>query len=381
MLTITDALLNVVGKVALAARSRPAAGLLTAVAVVYLYRLTKQRKRKAPSLRATFGGPTRFCNSLLGFVPQSLEQAVSTFEILADAYGDAYAMRFMGRDCLILTDGKLIREVFRKRPHSYVRTFNKDKIVRQLQKTARQSDNRIVWEPRKSFVPVVFDCLFICVFGKDFHLVNPDGLSISGESQAITDAMKDLASSTDYILTHAVHSIMTQDCFPWNLHPMIKKFHSGLKLLGKFGEDLAAERRAEKESTSRVDLLSKLLHLGKEDLQGNLLTFFIAGSDSTVLAMSWCLYYLCVYPDVQTRARAEVDLLGHDPETRDDLDNLSFIESCLIESIRLQPALAVLGHEAITEVSVGGKKVAPGTRVIALLRKHLRTSAGGGSLF
>ncbi|KAF4687759.1 hypothetical protein FOZ60_003514 [Perkinsus olseni] len=425
MLTITDALLNVVGKVALAARSRPAAGLLTAVAVVYLYRLTKQRKRKAPSLRATFGGPTRFCNSLLGFVPQSLEQAVSTFEILADAYGDAYAMRFMGRDCLILTDGKLIREVFRKRPHSYVRTFNKDKIVRftgmlttegeewkrnrrlgapafnaanaaamvpgdalvakrfvrQLQKTARQSDNRIVWEPRKSFVPVVFDCLFICVFGKDFHLVNPDDLSISGESQAITDAMKDLASSTDYILTHAVHSIMTQDCFPWNLHPMIKKFHSGLKLLGKFGEDLAAERRAEKESTSRVDLLSKLLHLGKEDLQGNLLTFFIAGSDSTVLAMSWCLYYLCVYPDVQTRARAEVDLLGHDPETRDDLDNLSFIESCLIESIRLQPALAVLGHEAITEVSVGGKKVAPGTRVIALLRKHLRTSAGGGSLF
>ncbi|KAF4721119.1 hypothetical protein FOZ63_016350, partial [Perkinsus olseni] len=158
-------------------------------------------------------------------------------------------------------------------------------------------------------------------------------------------------------------------------------FHSGVHRLSEFGEDLAAERRAEKESTSRVDLLSKLLQLNKEDLQGNLVTFFVAGSDTTALSMSWCLYYLCVYPDLQARARAEVDLLGHDPETSEDLDNLPFIGSCLIESIRLQPAFIALGHEAITEVSVGGKKVAPGTKVVTLLRKHLRSSAEGGSLF
>ncbi|KAF4716158.1 hypothetical protein FOZ62_019831, partial [Perkinsus olseni] len=158
-------------------------------------------------------------------------------------------------------------------------------------------------------------------------------------------------------------------------------FHSGVRRLSEFGEDLAAKRRAEKESTRRVDLLSKLLHLNKEDLQGNLVTFFVTGSDTTALSMSWCLYYLCVYPDLQARARAEVDLLGHDPETSEDLDNLPFIESCLIESIRLQPAIAVLGHEAMTEVSVGGKKVAAGTMVLTLLRKHLRTSAGGGSQF
>ncbi|KAF4740243.1 hypothetical protein FOZ62_006550 [Perkinsus olseni] len=331
----------------------------------------------------------------------------------------------MGQDCLILTDAKLIREVLRKRPDSFVRAFNKDKLlsfsgvlategeewkrhrrlgapafnaanaatmvpgdalvakrfVRQLQKSVRQNDNRIVWEPRKSFLPAVFDCLCICVFGKDFRLVNPDDLPITDGSQGITEAIEDLTSGADHILTRVVHPVMARDRFPWNLHPMIKKFHSGVHRLSEFGEDLAAERRAEKESTSRVDLLSKLLQLNKEDLQGNLVTFFVAGSDTTALSMSWCLYYLCVYPDLQARARAEVDLLGHDPETSEDLDNLPFIGSCLIESIRLQPAFIALGHEAITEVSVGGKKVAPGTKVVTLLRKHLRSSAEGGSLF
>ncbi|KAF4733834.1 hypothetical protein FOZ63_013807, partial [Perkinsus olseni] len=203
----------------------------------------------------------------------------------------------------------------------------------------------------------------------------PDG------SQGIIGAIEDLTTGADHILTRVFHPIMARDRFPWNLHPMIKKFHSGLRRLSEFGEDLAAERRAEKESRSKVDLLSKLLHLDKEDLQGNLATFFVAGSDTTALSVSWCLYYLCLYPGVQARARAEVDLLGHDPRTSDDLGNLPFIACCLLETIRLQPAFVALGHHATTEVSVGGKKVPPGTTVVTLLRKHLRTAAGGGSLF
>ncbi|KAF4687758.1 hypothetical protein FOZ60_003513 [Perkinsus olseni] len=440
MSTITD-VLNIVDKVALAASSRPVAYLLTVAAAVSLFRLVKHRKRKAQSLCATFGGPTRFCNSLLGFVPESIQHSCSTLEILADTYGDAYAMRIMGRDCLILTDAKLIREVFKKRPYSYARGFNEEKLfsvsgmlttegeewkrhrrlgapalnaanaaamvpgvalvakrfVRRLRELARQNDDRVVWEPPKSVLPMIFDSLCICLFGKDFHLENPNDTLAPDGSQGITEAIEDLTSGADHILTRVVHPVMARDRFPWNLHPMIKKFHSGVRRLSKFGEDLAAKRRAEKESTRRVDLLSKLLQLNKEDLQGNLVTIFVTGSDTTTLSISWCLYYLCVYPDLQARARAEIDLLGHDPETSEDLDNLPFIESCLIESIRvvrylqlpglswiydqLQPAIAVLGHEAITEVSVGGKKVAAGTMVLTLLRKHLRTSAGGGSQF
>ncbi|KAF4742908.1 hypothetical protein FOZ62_018873 [Perkinsus olseni] len=60
MSTITD-VLNIVDKVALAASSRPVAYLLTVAAAVSLFRLVKHRKRKAQSLCATFGGPTRVC--------------------------------------------------------------------------------------------------------------------------------------------------------------------------------------------------------------------------------------------------------------------------------------------------------------------------------
>ncbi|KAF4743874.1 hypothetical protein FOZ63_015150, partial [Perkinsus olseni] len=157
---------------------------------------------------------------------------------------------------------------------------------------------------------------------------------------------------------------MTRNRFPWNLNPRIKKFYSSVERLKKFANDLAVQRRREGGELGRADLLDKLLQLEKNDLEGNLVTFIIAGSESTSVTLSWCLYYLSLYPEAQARARAEVDNLGRDPETNDDLEELPFVESCFLEALRIQPPVPLLAHITTVEVSVHGYKLPAGTPIL-----------------
>jgi len=53
--------------------------------------------------------------------------------------------------------------------------------------------------------------------------------------------------------------------------------------------------------------------LTDEEIVGNVKAFFIAGSESTAVIISWCAYHLCVSPDLQAAVQAEVDaVLGGD---------------------------------------------------------------------
>ncbi|KAF4734065.1 hypothetical protein FOZ62_024668 [Perkinsus olseni] len=87
-----------------------------------------------------------------------------------------------------------------------------------------------------------------------------------------------------------------------------------------------------------------------EDLIGLLCGFFFAGSETASAALAWCLYYFCLYPDIQTRARREVDTLGYDPGTNDDLEKLPFVESCILETLQLKPPAPVLVNDTTAKM-------------------------------
>ncbi|KAF4647483.1 hypothetical protein FOZ61_004108, partial [Perkinsus olseni] len=156
----------------------------------------------------------------------------------------------------------------------------------------------------------------------------------------IQQAMADALAGSDYAAGLRRFPWMTRDRFPWNLNPMIRKMHTGVKGLNRICDEIISSRRAEQQAAARGgrverrDLLDKLLHLDPVDLRGNLVTFLIAGSDTTAMTLSWCLYYLSLNPQFQTKARAEVDALGHDPKTIADLNRLSYVECCILEALR-----------------------------------------------
>lgn len=122
------------------------------------------------------------------------------------------------------------------------------------------------------------------------------------------------------------------------------------------------------------DLLSRLLHarddmdhtgMTDKQLRDECLTIFLAGQETTALALSWTWYLLATHPEAAARIYAEVDeVLGGRVPTIDDLHRLPEVEHALLESMRLYPPAFIVGREALADMELGGYFCPRGTTIL-----------------
>ncbi|MEZ5798924.1 MAG: cytochrome P450 [Paracoccaceae bacterium] len=111
------------------------------------------------------------------------------------------------------------------------------------------------------------------------------------------------------------------------------------------------------------------------ELRDNLLTFIVAGHETTALTLSWALYLCAFDQGVQDRARAEAQaVLGGRAATVEDLPHLALTRRIVDEALRLYPPAAFLSRTARAADELCGREVRPGDTVIlpiyALHRHH-----------
>ncbi|NNK15887.1 MAG: cytochrome P450, partial [Sulfitobacter sp.] len=112
--------------------------------------------------------------------------------------------------------------------------------------------------------------------------------------------------------------------------------------------DQAIEARAAAGHEGVPDLLDLLLEgedpktkrsMSTAELRDNLLTFIVAGHETTALTLAWAMYLVGFDQDVQDRARAEAQsVLQGRGCTGDDVENLPFIRMIIDETLRMYPA-------------------------------------------
>lgn len=111
------------------------------------------------------------------------------------------------------------------------------------------------------------------------------------------------------------------------------------------------------------------------ELRDNLLTFIVAGHETTALTLSWALYLCAFDPAVQSAARDEAQaVLGDRAATATDITALPLIRRIVDETLRLYPPAAFLSRTAQASDTLCGREVLPGDTVIlpiyALHRHH-----------
>lgn len=148
--------------------------------------------------------------------------------------------------------------------------------------------------------------------------------------------------------------------------------------------DQAIERRRAEGAKPVPDLLDLLLRaedpsthrqMNTAELRDNLLTFIVAGHETTALTLAWALYLCAFDPAVQEAARAEAQsALGDRPATAEDLPALPLTRQIVDEALRLYPPAAFLSRTAQTADTLLGREVKRGDTVIlpiyALHRHH-----------
>ncbi|MFD7708809.1 cytochrome P450 [Streptomyces sp. NPDC059785] len=99
--------------------------------------------------------------------------------------------------------------------------------------------------------------------------------------------------------------------------------------------------------------------LDAANIRNQVITFLIAGHETTSGAMSFALYYLAKHPAVLDLVRREVDALwgdAADPEpTFEDVGRLDFTRQVLNEALRLWPTAAAFGRQAREDTLLGGR--------------------------
>ncbi|MEV6682886.1 cytochrome P450 [Streptomyces erythrochromogenes] len=146
-------------------------------------------------------------------------------------------------------------------------------------------------------------------------------------------------------------------------------------MAGVVDEVIGARREA--GDTSTDDLLGLMLQaphprtgelLDLENVRNQVITFLIAGHETTSGALSFALHYLMGHPDVLARAQAEVDgLWGTDPDPEpspEDVGRLVYVRQILNEALRLWPTAAVFDREARHDTELGGHPVKAGARAL-----------------
>ncbi len=138
--------------------------------------------------------------------------------------------------------------------------------------------------------------------------------------------------------------------------------------------DAAVEARRARGAQGVPDLLDLLLagvdpetkrRMNTAELRDNLLTFIVAGHETTALTMAWSLYLCAFDQSVQDRARAEAQsVLNGRAASGEDVANLPYIRMIADEALRLYPPAAMLSRTALKEDTLCGRKIRAGDTVI-----------------
>ncbi len=123
--------------------------------------------------------------------------------------------------------------------------------------------------------------------------------------------------------------------------------------------ELISERKD--RPTASSDLLSRLLRAGdaegkleESQLRDEMMTMFLAGHETTALALTYAVRLLALHPRAAERARREVrHVLGGRAPALQDLPALTFTRAVLDEALRLFPPAWAMAREAIQDTQVG----------------------------
>ncbi|CAF1410201.1 unnamed protein product [Rotaria sordida] len=128
-----------------------------------------------------------------------------------------------------------------------------------------------------------------------------------------------------------------------------------------------------KKSTRRLVFLDSLLtqmhaeQLSLDDIQEEVDTFMFEGHDTTAAALNFFCYLMGCYPDVQAKVHAEMDsIFGDDRErpcTMDDIQQMTYLDCVIKESMRILPPVPIIGREAQEDFVYCGQTIRKGTHL------------------
>ncbi len=158
----------------------------------------------------------------------------------------------------------------------------------------------------------------------------------------------------------------------WLPQPGRRAMQGAISSLRSAVATMVGERRSGVEAPD--DLMHRLMiahepetgaPMNDEQLIDNLLTFYLAGHETTAMALTWTLYLLALSPEWTNTLKSEIArVAGGAPVAAEHIDRLVLTQQVLKESMRVYPPVPLLSRQAATDVTIGSHAIKAGTSIV-----------------
>jgi cytochrome P450 len=153
--------------------------------------------------------------------------------------------------------------------------------------------------------------------------------------------------------------------------PALMRVKRAVRELDEIVNRIIRQRPASGQDTG--DLLSMLMSARDEDgsgmtdrqLRDEVLTFLLAGHETTAVSLSWTWYLLSQHSEVELKLREELrQVLGGRTPQLEDLPRLLYTDKVVKESMRLYPPAWSLARTVAKEIELAGYQLPVGSNVV-----------------
>jgi cytochrome P450 len=330
---------------------------------------------------------------VLGALPYYVRDPLRYLEE-AVTLGDLVRMRFFRKDAWLVNDPALVDQVLVKTSGS----FQKDMFLRALKSVLGEgllTSEGDFWKRQRRLISPAFHRERIAGYASVMtdHTVEAIAKWEEGSSFDVHQALMHLtadivtaclfgtsAGDVGEVAT-CLDAVMERFTNPLFLAvpraaelplPINRRFREAAPRLDRIVRGFIEKRRSLGTTETHHDLLAMLLEARDDDgsamsdqqVRDEVLILFLAGHETTALALSWTLFELSVNPQVEHRLHEELTrvLAGRAP-TFEDLPKLEYTARVVNESLRLHPPAWAVGREATAPFDLAGHTFDRGTWV------------------
>lgn len=182
----------------------------------------------------------------------------------------------------------------------------------------------------------------------------------------------------EYLATFGRVDLIDYFALPeWLPRPKHWRVRAASNYFDKAVADILTQRRADRAPPS--DLLQMMLEardeesgkgLSDREIRDNLITFFLAGHETTALALSWAFYLLALHPTIEQNLHDQISNIDSQ-----DASDFPYAQQIFEESMRLYPPVPMFDRVALEEDEVAGQRIKKGAHIFIspyVLHRHRR---------
>ncbi len=333
---------------------------------------------------------------LLGSLIEVSGDWLGFYSKCAEEYGDVVRVHLAHVPVYLLTHPRDIETVLATNAGNFTKSADYRALARVLGKGLLTSEGDF-WKRQRSLIQPAFHRQSILAYGavmtraadrmldswqeKRERNIHQDLMRVTLEIVAqclfgaeVADAAERVGKAMEVVTDRFITNASLAMLFRFDIPVLFaRREWRAIRELNEIIGSIIRERSSSNQP--REDLLDMLLRARDADgnpmsagqVRDEAMTLFLAGHETTAIALSWACYLIAQNPHIEAKLTEELQaVLGGRVPTPEDLPRLRYTEMVLKETMRLYPAVWGIGRRALQDCEFGGYRVPTGSNIFIL---------------